>query len=429
MAGGVLGVGAVVAPVALVLLENNLDAEIRRGLTADADTIARAFDALTPTTGAPPATGGLRVLFFDPAGERLVPPPGAPAPALPLELVRRAAGGSSLDWRGRAGDEEVRARIVPWRLAGAPAGAIAVVSDLRTLQAVRAVLVSTLLPTAAIAAVAGVALALISGAAALRPLQRVAREARSIDPERPTRLAYAGPDDELGALVASLNDLIGRLRAVLDQRLDVLAEASHELRTPLTALEGYLERAARGGPTAAEDLDDARRIARGMARLVGDLLDLSRLEAHPSLELHILDPAELAVRVAREFPGVTIDARPLPEVLADPNRLEQVFRNLLGNAVRAAGGPGVALRTGEGAGEVRLVVADSGPGLPDEVRSRLFQKFVRGTPGGNGLGLAIVHRLVTEHGGRVEVQTGPGGTIFTVVLPTLADDPEDRAIA
>lgn len=426
MAGGVLVVGGVTAPIALLLLERNLDEQVRRELTADADLLGRAFDELRPTGQVPPVAGGLQVLFFDPEGVRLVPPPGALAPELPGEVVRRAVAGAAQDWRGRAGSREVRARLVPWRLAGSPAGAIAVVSDLRTLEAVREVLVSTLLPTTALAVVAGVALALAAGAAALAPLRRVAREARAIDPERPTRLDYAGPADELGALVASLNELMGRLRAVLDQRLDVLAEASHELRTPLTALEGYLERAARGGPGSGEDLADARRIAQVMARLVGDLLDLSRLEAHPSLELHIIDPGRVAWRVAQEFPGVRVEARKLPDVLADPHRLEQVFRNLVSNAVRAAGPSGVVVGMQEGQGEVRLAVTDSGPGLPEAVQRRLFQKFVRGATGGNGLGLAIVHRLVTEHGGRVEVQTGSSGTTFTVVLPVFTDEPEDR---
>jgi len=429
MAGGILVVGGVIGPIALLLLERNLDEQVRRELTADADLLGRAFDELRPTAQAPPVAGGLQVLFFDPEGVRLVPPPDAPAPELPGEVVRRAVAGASLDWRGRAGGQEVRARLVPWRLAGSPAGAIAVVSDLRTLEAVREVLVSTLLPTAAAAVVAGVALALVAGAAALAPLRRVAREARAIDPERPTRLAYTGPADELGALVVSLNELMGRLRVVMDQRLDVLAEASHELRTPLTALEGYLERVDRGGPGVGEDLADARRIAQSMARLVGDLLDLSRLEAHPSLELHIIDPGTVALRVAQEYPGVRVEARKLPDVLADPQRLEQVFRNLVSNAVRAAGASGVVVGMQEGQGEVRLAVTDSGPGLPEEVQRRLFQKFVRGATGGNGLGLAIVHRLVTEHGGRVEVQTGSGGTTFTVVLPVFTDEPEDRATA
>src|SRR5690606_20510400 len=160
------------------------------------------------------------------------------------------------------------------------------------------------------------------------------------------------------------------------------AETSHELRTPLTSLRGFLDRAARhAGPAAAEDIDDARRVAGTLARLVEDLLQLSRGELVREPNPHLVELLQDVVRpVAAEFPGVRVEGGPPALVLGDPLRLRQLVRNLLANAVRAARTPaGVVVRLGvRDGGAAVLEVEDDGPGIPPETQARIFEKFYKG---------------------------------------------------
>jgi signal transduction histidine kinase len=114
----------------------------------------------------------------------------------------------------------------------------------------------------------------------------------------------------------------------------------------------------------------------------------------------------------------------LPPVLGDPDQLKQVFLNLVTNAVQAMEGSGgtIFIKT-HGSGEyVEVSVSDTGPGIPASDLSKVFDPFFTKRAEGTGLGLTIVHRIIDEHEGHIEVESGPGGTVFNVTLPAALDD-------
>ncbi|GGM34343.1 hybrid sensor histidine kinase/response regulator [Deinococcus arenae] len=217
-----------------------------------------------------------------------------------------------------------------------------------------------------------------------------------------------------------------QLEEALNLQKTFLAETSHELRTPLTALHGYLRRAEReaGG---SQTLQDAQRVAENMTRLVNDLLQLSRGELVQSIEMHFTNLGNLLRQVGRDYGVQAPDGN--YEIVGDPGRLTQVFVNLVSNAIRVTGNAGlVQLEVEPRAGEIEVRVVDHGPGVPDAVKPRIFDKFYRGKEAGSaGLGLTIAQQVVTAHGGTIDVIDTPGGgATFRVRLPELEDDePED----
>ncbi|XVQ83525.1 sensor histidine kinase [Microbispora siamensis] len=220
-----------------------------------------------------------------------------------------------------------------------------------------------------------------------------------------------------------------------------VADVSHELRTPLFGIKGFAELHRMGGlPDVDLTLDRVESEAGRLVRLVEDLLLLARLDEGEDalpMDLAPMDLRTLAADAHNDLrtldPGrdVTLtgpDGGPPGEapVFGDEARLRQVISNLVGNAV-AHTPPGTPVRIGVGTtgGDGVLVIADEGPGMPEEEAARVFDRFYRvdgsrsrtGT-GGAGLGLAIVRSIVTAHGGRVELRTRPGaGAAFRVVLP------------
>ncbi|THF89016.1 hybrid sensor histidine kinase/response regulator [Deinococcus sp. KSM4-11] len=213
-----------------------------------------------------------------------------------------------------------------------------------------------------------------------------------------------------------------QLEEALNMQKTFLAETSHELRTPLTALHGYLRRAEReaGG---SQTLQDAQRVAENMTRLVNDLLQLSRGELVQSIEMHFMNLGHLLRQVGRDF-GVSAPQDNV-EIVGDPGRLTQVFVNLVTNAVRVSGSADrVYLEVSPRPGEIEVRVVDHGPGVPDNVKPKIFDKFYRGKEAGSaGLGLTIAQQVVTAHGGIIDVVDTPGGgATFRVRLPLPEED-------
>jgi signal transduction histidine kinase/HAMP domain-containing protein len=230
---------------------------------------------------------------------------------------------------------------------------------------------------------------------------------------------------------------VTRLRRFDELKTDMVATVAHEFRTPLTSLRMALHLCVEGAagpltPKQADLLYAAREDCERLQGLVGDMLDLSRiqsgkLELHrraissASLLSHAVDEHRAAARersIELRVGAPTID-RP---VLADPDRVRLVLINLISNALRhtPAGGQ-IELRAAPERDAVRFEVSDSGPGIPREYLPRLFERFFRvpGTPGGGvGLGLFIAKEIVEAHGGRIGVESDPGaGAIFWFVLP------------
>ncbi len=269
-----------------------------------------------------------------------------------------------------------------------------------------------------------------------RPVGRVADAARSLaGGTYPDPIPLEGAA-ELATLAGAFNDLAVQLFQAREAERNFLLSVSHELKTPLTAIRGYSEALRDGAVTVQDATETVALEAARLERLVGDLLDLARMNrtdfsVHNS-EIDLSEVADDAVR--RYLPqadafGVALTAfadGPAP-ALADADRVLQVVSNLVENALRLAP-PG---------GEIRLVTApgllrveDTGPGLKPEEHEHAFERFYlherygRERPVGTGLGLAIVKELTQAMGGTVEVASVPGGlTTFTVRLAVPARQP------
>lgn len=232
--------------------------------------------------------------------------------------------------------------------------------------------------------------------------------------------------------------LVEQLAEAVDARDEFLAIASHELRTPLTALSlklGQLRKRAsseRGIRPEELDagLDSACRQTARLSRLIDDLLDASRLvQGTLRLERETLDLAEVTSEVVErmkpsaERVGCALALTAHGPLVGDWDRLrlEQVLTNLLSNALKYAPGHPVRIELSGGETLATLAVKDEGPGVPVEMRERIFERFVRigaKPTGGLGMGLYIARQIVTGHGGSIDVVGAPGaGATFVVTLP------------
>ena len=258
----------------------------------------------------------------------------------------------------------------------------------------------------------------------------------------------AGGERFVDLLLMTFNDLTP-LRRVEEMRADFIANASHELRTPLAALLGFIETlqgTAKDDPVARRKfLDIMQGQATRMARLIDDLLSLSRIElnAHlqpntpvdlPPIVRQVVDGLQTLARDRDVDIKVTIPADPLL-VLGDRDELIRALENLVENALKyGAVGKRVDItfsrgQTRAGAPEARVAVRDYGPGIPPEHLPRLTERFYRvdvtdsRAQGGTGLGLALVKHVLNRHGGRLTIESTPGaGATFTIHLPLQTDD-------
>ena len=244
-----------------------------------------------------------------------------------------------------------------------------------------------------------------------------------------------------GSVVTFLD--VTEIRRLEMVRRDFVANASHELKTPLTAMRGFAETLLEGDPPPdlrRNFLSSIRSNTLRLQRLVDDLLDLSRLESGGWIaKEEVVDLAPLVREVWAELAdraeerGITFLLEGDAPVVADEQGLEQIFKNLLDNAIRYTPGEGTITVVVESE-EVRVKVAvrDTGSGIPSASVTRIFERFFRVDParsraeGGTGLGLAIVRHLVHAMGGDVwaESELGQGTTIYFTLPPARAEDLE-----
>jgi signal transduction histidine kinase len=215
-------------------------------------------------------------------------------------------------------------------------------------------------------------------------------------------------------------------------RKEFIAHASHELRTPLFSLGGFLELMTDeelDEETRAEFLATMREQVERLTKLATDLLDLSRLDAgRMRVEREQLDLGSLAGLVTGEFRaqaererhGLEVEAAGDASALGDEQRVLQVARILVDNALRhTPPGTSVRVRAERAGGTAALAVEDDGPGVPEESRRQVFERFYRlegSVAAGSGLGLAIARELAELMGGRIELTSEPGRTVFSLVL-------------
>ncbi len=249
----------------------------------------------------------------------------------------------------------------------------------------------------------------------LAPLREVARDIAGREPTRLAPVAPAAAPEEIRPLVEAINGLFGRVEAALESERRFTADAAHELRTPLAALTAQAQVAARARDEA-ERSHALEQLAAGTlraARLVDQLLTLARVDCErtqrPAQPVALDRLAEEtcaahgAQALAKDI-ALELEAEPAT-VAGDPSLLGMLLRNLVDNAIRytPAGGR-VVVRVGADGDGVRLVVADSGPGIPEGERERVFERFHRLAGQdieGSGLGLSIVRRIAELHGASI----------------------------
>jgi signal transduction histidine kinase len=280
-------------------------------------------------------------------------------------------------------------------------------------------------------------------------LRTLEHAARALGEGRTDVRATETGGDEVSSLARTFNrmamDLESRATALAASdrtRRQLLADVSHELMTPLSAIRGYVETLGMADLPIDQDtrkryLDIVEQETHKLEAIIGDLLDLARLEgggdrlrAEPvavaDLFRRISDRHEPALR-DRSISLVTDIAPDTPQILGDAGRLEQALQNLAANAIRHTPADGsVRLSAAPTDNSVRITVRDSGPGIPPEHLPRVFDRFYKvdaaraGTavPSGSGLGLSIVRAIIERHGGSVTAANGPhGGAVFELRLP------------
>ena len=287
---------------------------------------------------------------------------------------------------------------------------------------------------AGVAAVIALAMVQVLARGMTSPLREMAAAARAMARGEHGRRVRASSRDEVGELARAFNAMASDLEEVDRLRRDLVANVSHELRTPISALQAVLENVVDGvEPAAPETFKVMLKQVERLGRLVGQLLDLSRLEsgAQP-LQMEDFDLQGVLTDAADECrlhaPDVELSVRADPAGLVahgDPERVHQVVANLLENAVRhSPPGARVELTATKERAQVSIAVSDEGPGIAPEDATRVFERFYRAdaarasASGGAGLGLAIVRWIVELHGGHIRVERRePRGCRMVVVLP------------
>jgi signal transduction histidine kinase len=269
---------------------------------------------------------------------------------------------------------------------------------------------------------------------ALAPVDRIRREVEQITGDRLERRVPEPPSrDEIHRLATTMNRMLGRLEGSRDRQRQFVADASHELRSPLSSIRQTAE-VAKAHPGALPEGELAEAVleeAERMQRLVEQLLMLTRADEgaivrHPrDVDLDDLALVE-ARRVRRTGLEVDVSGVRHGRVSGDEQALAQVVRNLMDNAARHAAST-VTISVEETSDAVEVVVEDDGPGVPDDQRARIFERFVRldearaRDAGGSGLGLAIVQEIAHAHGGTASASSAAGGGArFVVQLPRAA---------
>lgn len=338
----------------------------------------------------------------------------------------------------------VRLRVltIPLKVGIHRVAVLQIATTLTVVDAARANLINILL----VSAVISVALAALGSwltlGRTLAPLGTVTETARAINraDDLSRRIPYSGPEeDEIGGLIESFNQTLERLENLFTSQQRFLADVSHELRTPLTVIKGNADLMRRMKKLDEESLSSIDQEAGRLTRLVGGLLLLAQAESG-KLSLN-MKPVELDTLVLEVFQEMRVlaggkvhmkmvDIDQL-QVNGDRDRLKQVLLNLMGNAIQYTPQDGdVFLGLAKIGEQARIIVRDTGPGIPAKDLPFIFERFyrveksrTRSKSSGFGLGLSIAQWIVENHGGTIKVESKEGqGTTFAIWLPLLNSD-------
>ena len=306
----------------------------------------------------------------------------------------------------------------------------------------RAVFTDTLralLPSLALSGLVALGFAVVVAALLARTITRPLRELvggvrRFAGGDYGTRVPLAGPS-EVAEMGTAFNEMASEIQRSRGSEQAFLADISHELRTPLTSIQGFAQAIVDGearGDAVSHVAEIIHREARRLVRMVEGLLQVARLESGAQsmaredvAPARLLESAVAALEVQAKDAGVSFDVvgtDALPSVRGDPDKLAQLFLNVLDNAVKhSPRGTTVHVRGNRDDGAILVRVRDSGSGLPQGAQTRLFQRFYRGENAqrdGAGLGLAIAQAIAQAHGGSIRASNvDGGGAEFAVRLP------------
>jgi signal transduction histidine kinase len=338
-------------------------------------------------------------------------------------------------------------------------GELVSAADLDVVQeAVNARTLETLRTYSAVALAAMFLLSLLVGwwvsGRVLRPIGTIIRTTREITASDLSRRIQAdGPPDELHTLADTIDGMLARLETEFDAQRALVDDVSHELRNPVAVIRANADAVFADEDATPENRRQAAAIVSGaadsMALLIDDLLAVARQRSGAYTETEV-DLGTLASQAADEYlalageRGVRLETRiegPGPQVYADGQALTRALRNLLANALRFSPEEGdVLLAVGSRRGWAWIAVRDRGPGVPEEDRDRVFDRFYSATNGnpserererepGTGIGLAIARQIVEAHDGRLSLFSEQGrGSTFVIWLPDRTElAPADRA--
>jgi len=336
---------------------------------------------------------------------------------------------------GRMSQQPIR--IVSTRIAPPNANDTVTVTvaetQIKRLTLARDILLAMVAPQVALLGFA-ILLAWLGVSQGLKPLTDLASQIEARDQNNLTPVPQTGLPREARILTARINELLGRLSYAMRAQKRFVADAAHQLRTPLAAVMLHAERAERApdSETEREALRALHRSVERAGRMSQQLLALARTdpEAAAVVELKPLDLVALARRVGEEWVpraiarnvdfGLVVPDGQVP-ILGDDRLLSELLSNLIDNALRYGKAAGSVSLIVEEGGQPKLTVQDDGPGIPEEERTRIFERFYR-MPGsgaeGCGLGLAIVEEIARLHGATVEVTSGAdgNGSRFTITF-------------
>jgi signal transduction histidine kinase len=333
----------------------------------------------------------------------------------------------------------LRVLTVPLQLGTHRIAILQVATSLTVVDSARANLINVLFFSAALAvALAALGSWLVLGRS-LAPLGTITETAQAINraDDLSRRIPYNGPaSDEIGSLIESFNQTLERLENLFTSQQRFLADVSHELRTPLTVIKGNVDLMRRMKQLDEESLTSIDQEAGRLTRLVGGLILLIQAESGKlALNLKPVELDTLLLEVYHEMRilagnNVRLKLADIDQVQVngDRDRLKQVLLNLVGNAIQyTPQGGDVILSLAIIGEQVRIIVRDTGPGIPAEDLPYIFERFYRAEKSrtrtrtsGFGLGLSIVQWIVENHGGTIKVESKEGeGTTFAIWLPLL----------
>lgn len=338
---------------------------------------------------------------------------------------------------------EVEGRTVGWLVIALP-GRPALLEPLEVMFIGR--LSQWLLLAAVLAGVLGLVLGAILSRGLSAPLRRLAEAAQAVARRDFSMKVREEGSQEIVEVARAFNEMTAALAEAERLRQNMVADVAHELRTPLSVLQGSLQAILDDVyPLDKAEIARLYEETRLLSRLVDDLRDLAladagqlRLNLRPVAVVPIVQATAESLRAVAEAQGVTLSLQlpeGLPPVQADPERLGQVLRNLLVNALQhTPAGGSVTVQAEETQEGVQVSVADTGRGIAPEDLPHVFERFWRGDPSraraspwseGTGLGLSIVQSLIAAHGGRIWVESELGkGSVFRFVLPRAEGEQE-----